>query len=165
MKEAVMKTSGISRQLKLLVIFLFAAAVIPAACQSGPPQVSIDGAKAQLSPGIVGEAMVTMNIRNQGGSDVLQGVKIDIPGAKASFHVMQGERMVNVDAVEIHAKGNLEFKMGGSHIMIEDMPKTMQAGSQFTVTLVFQKSGEKHIPLTLEGASDMPMGHEHHMHM
>lgn len=158
-----MKTLGITREFRLLAISLFVATTIVAACQSGPPQVSIDGAKTELSPGIVGEAMVTMNIRNQGGSDVLTGVKTDIPGAKASFHVMQGERMVNADTVEVRAKSNLEFKMGGSHIMIEDMPKTMMAGSKFSLTLVFQKSGEKQVPLTLQGAGEMPMGHEHHM--
>lgn len=160
-----MKTLGITRAFRLLVTSLFLAIMLLAACHSGPPQVSIDGAKAELSPAIVGEAMVTMNIRNQGGSDVLTGVKTDMPGAKASFHVMQGERMVNTDTVKVHAKSDLEFKMGGSHIMIEDMPKTMKAGSKFNVTLVFQKSGEKQLPLTLEGTMEMPMGHEHDMHM
>ncbi len=104
-----------------------------------------------------------MSITNDGGSDVLRGVKTDIPGAKVSFHVMQGERMVNVDTVEVPARSNVEFKMGGGHIMIEDMPKTMKEGSQFNLTLVFQKSGEKKMPLTLQGAAAMPMGHEHHM--
>jgi copper(I)-binding protein len=163
MMEATMKTLGIAREFRLSVISLFAATAVLAACQSGPPRVSIEGAKAELSPGIVGEAMVTMNIRNRGGSDVLTGVKTDIPGAKVSFHVMQGERMVNAVTVEVPAKNDLEFKMGGSHIMIEDMPKTMQAGSKFNVILVFQKSGEKQLPLTLQGAGEMPMGHEHHM--
>jgi copper(I)-binding protein len=137
--------------------------MILAACQSGPPQVSIDEAKAELSSAMLGEAIVTMNIRNQGGSDVLTGVKTDIPGAKVLLHVMQGERMVNVDTVKVPAKKNLEFKMGGSHLMIEDMPKTMKAGSKFNVTLVFQKSGEKQLPLTLQGAMEMPMGNGHHM--
>lgn len=158
-----MKTLGITREFKLLAICLFVVNTVLAGCQSGPPQISIDGAKAELSPATVGEAMVSLNISNQGGSDVLKGVRTDIPGAKASFHVMQGERMVNVDKVEVQAKSNMEFKMGGNHIMIEDMPKTMQAGSKFNVTLVFQKSGEKQLPLTLEGASEMHMGHEHHM--
>jgi copper(I)-binding protein len=158
-----MKTFGATMEFRLLGLSLLVAITILAACQSGPPQVSIDGAKAELSPAIVGEAMVTMNIRNQGGADVLKGVKTDMPGAKVLFHVMQGERMVNVDTVEVPAKSNLEFKMGGSHIMIEDMPKTMMAGSKFNMTLVFQKSGEKQIPLTLQGAMEMPMGHEHHM--
>jgi copper(I)-binding protein len=163
MKEAIMETVGITREFRLLALCLFVAATIVAACQSGPPQVSVDGAKAELSPAMVGEAMVTMNIRNQGGSDVLKGVKTDIPGAKVFFHVMQGERMVTVDTVEVPAKSNLEFKMGGSHIMIQDMPKTMPVGSKFNMTLVFQKSGEKQVPLTLQGTMEMPMGHEHHM--
>ena len=42
------------------------------------------------------------------------------------------------------------------------MPKTMKAGSKINVTLVFQKSGEKQVLLTLQ-AMEMPMGHEHHM--
>jgi copper(I)-binding protein len=165
MKEVIMKSFGITREIRLLAIPLFVLTMILAACQSGPPQISIDGAKAELSSGIVGEAMVTMNIRNEGGADVLTGVKTDIPGAKVLFHIMQGQRMVNADMVKISEKSNLEFKMGSSHIMIEDMPKTMQAGSKFNVTLVFQKSGEKQLPLTLQGASDMPMDHEHHMNM
>jgi len=160
-----MKSFRITREIRLLAISLFVLTMILAACQSAPPQISIDGAKAELSSGIVGEAMVTMNIRNQGGADVLTGVKTDIPGAKVLFHIMQGQRMVNADTVKISEKSNIEFKMGSSHIMIEDMPKTMQAGSKFNVTLVFQKSGEKQLPLTLQVASDMPMDHEHHMNM
>ena len=158
-----MKTLGTTREFRLSVITVFLTTIILAACQSGPPQISIEGAKAELSPAMVGEAMVTMNIRNQGGSDVLKGVKTDVPGAMVMLHVMQGERMAMVDTVEVPAKSSLEFKMGGSHIMIQDMPKTMTVGSKFSVTLVFQKSGEKQLPLTLQGASEMPMGHEHHM--
>jgi periplasmic copper chaperone A len=151
------------RESKLLVISVFVTTMILASCQSGPPQISIDGVNAELSPAIMGEAMVTMNIRNQGGSDVLKEVKTDIPGAKASFHVMQGERMVNMNTIEVPAKSNLELKMGGSHIMIQDMPMTMTVGSKFNVTLVFEKTGVKELPITLQGASEMPMGHEHHM--
>ena len=158
-----MKTFFVTKTFLLLALSLFMTFTVFAACQSGPPQVTIDKAKAELSPAIVGEAMVTMNIRNQGGADVLTGVKTDIPGAKILFHIMQGERMVMVNTVEVRAKSDLEFKMGGSHIMIQDMPKTMKAGSNFNVTLVFQKSGEKQLPLTLQGADSMPMGHEHHM--
>jgi len=146
-----------------LAIIVIATAAILAACQNGPPKISIEKAKAELSAAIVGEAMVAMTIRNDGGSDVLSGVKTDIPGAKGSFHIMQGERMVAVDMVELLSKSSLEFKMDGSHIMIEDMPKTMKEGSHFNVILLFQKSGEVTVPLTLQAAAAMPMGHEHHM--
>jgi periplasmic copper chaperone A len=158
-----MKTFGATNTLQLLAVSLFLTLVVLAGCQSGAPKVSIDKAKAELSPAIWGEAMVTMSIKNQGGTDVLTGVKTDIPGAKVLFHIMQGERMASVDTVEVPAKSDLEFKMGGSHIMIQDMPKTMKAGSKFNMTLVFQKSGEKQVALTLQGASAMPMGNGHHM--
>lgn len=158
-----MKTVRITREIRLLSLSMLMTITMLAACQSGPPQISIEGAKAELSPAVVGEAIVSLNIRNQGGSDILKGEKIDIPGAKVSFHIMQGERMVNVDSVEVQAKSNLEFKIGGNHIMIEDMPKSMRAGSKFNVTLVFLKSGEKQLPLTLQGAGEMHMDHEHHM--
>jgi copper(I)-binding protein len=158
-----MKTNGMTEKFGFLAISFFAATIMLAACQGGPPQISIDGAKAELSPAVVGEAMVTMNITNKGGTDMLTGVKIDIPGAKAMLHLMQGERMVTADSVKIPAKGNVELKMGSSHIMIEDMPKTIKEGAQLNVTLIFQKSGEKQISMKLQGAAAMPMGHGHHM--
>jgi copper(I)-binding protein len=144
-------------------LVLFASMAIFAACHSGPPQITIADVKAAMSPAIRGEAMVTMNIVNKGGSDVLTAVKTDIPGAKVSLHVMQGQRMVAVDKLDVSSKSSLEFKMGGSHVMIEDMPATMKKDSKFNLTLVFQKSGERTLPLTLEGAMnmDMPMDHHH----
>ena len=160
-----MKTIESARRLCFLAISVLVATITLIACQSGPPQISIDSAKAELSPTIVGEAMVTMNIRNQGGSDVLTGFKTDIPGAKASFHVMWGEHMMNVDTVNVYSKSDLEFQKGGNHIMIEDIPRSMAVGSKFIATLVFQKSGEKQVPLTLQEAIEMPMGYEHHMNM
>lgn len=156
-----MKTTGMRGKLLLLTISILAAPTL-IACQSSPPQISIDEAGAELSPAVVGESMVTMHIRNEGGPDVLTAVKTDMPGAKASFHVMQGERMVDAALVKIPAKSTMEFKMGGSHIMLEGMPQAAKAGSKFTLILVFQKSGEKQIPLVLRETA-MPMGHEHHM--
>jgi copper(I)-binding protein len=78
-------------------------------------------------------------------------MKTDIPGAKASLHVMKGERMVNAGSAKVPALGILKFKTGGSHIMIEEMPKGMKAGSKFNLTLVFQKSGEKQVPRLRSG--------------
>ena len=156
-----MRTIATTVRLALIALFSLVALSMFAACESGPPQISIEAARAEMSPAIVGEAMVTMNIKNEGGSDVLTSVKADIPGARISLHIMQGERMVAADTLKIAAKKATEFKMGSSHIMIEDMPKTMKAGSKIDLTLVFQKSGEKKLSLTLQPASDMPMDHHH----
>ncbi len=156
-----MKTSWISR--KILLNLLFIVSVVIAGCERVPPHVSIENAKAELSPAIVGEAMVTMSIRNQGGSDTLTGVKTDIPGAKVSFHVMKRERMILAASVKIPSQGNIEFKMGGSHIMIEEMPTSMKEGSKFNLTLIFRQSGERQVPLVLQPAMAMPMEHDHQM--
>lgn len=141
----------------------FAAVVVLSACQNDQPKISISGAKAELSPAIIGEAMVTMNIRNDGGTDVIRGVKTDIAGATASVHAMEGERMVTMDMMEVMGKSTQEFKMGGSHIMIQGMPKSVKEGSKFNLTLVFQKSGEMTVPLVLQGPPAMPMEHGHTM--
>lgn len=133
-------------------IILLGVAVLTA-CQSGPPQISIADARAELSMTTIGEAEVYLKIVNQGGADMITGVRTNIPGATASFHVMQGKRMVAVDMMNLHAKRTLEFASGGEHIMIANMAGTMNEGSTFTLTLVFQQAGEKQVPLTLQKAS------------
>jgi copper(I)-binding protein len=161
MRRFIMRTIAETGKFVWMALFSLVALSMFAACESGPPQISIEDATAMMSPAIIGEAMVTMKIDNQGGPDVLTSVKADIPGARISLHIMQGERMVAADTLKIAAKKATEFKMGSSHIMIEDMPKTMKAGSKIDLTLVFQKSGEKKVSLTLQPASAMPMDHHH----
>jgi copper(I)-binding protein len=140
-----------------IALFVFLGAAVLTACHKAPPRISIESPKATLSPAIYGEAMVTMTIRNDGGPDVLKGVSTDIPDAKVSFHVMEGRRMARVATVDIPGGSSTVFKMGSSHVMIEDMPKAMVEGSPFTLTLVFEKSGEKQLHLKLEKAPTTPM--------
>ncbi len=150
------KSSGGPKK-SVIAIFVFPVLAILSACQSGPPKISIQGARAQLSPAIYGEAMVTMTINNQGGADVLNGVSVDIPGARAMLHVMKDKVMTEAGSVRIPGGKQRVFQMGGSHIMIEGMPRSMAAGSAFTITLRFEKSGEKKLHLTLEKAPSAPM--------
>ncbi len=131
--------------------------IVVAACQQTPPQVSIEDAKAEMSPAIVGEAIVSLKIVNQGGTDVLTGVRTDLAGATASFHAMQGPRMVTVDTMPVPARETLDLKLGGSHIMIEHMARAVKEGSLLTITLVFKKSGEKQLQLTLQKAPSLRM--------
>jgi len=145
------------RKFSVISVIVFLGAVIAAGCQSAPPRISIESPHAILSPAIYGEAMVTMTIKNEGGADVLKSVSADMPGAKVSLHVMEGKRMARVETMDIPGGNSTVFKMGGSHIMIENMPKTMTEGSPFTLTLAFEKSGEKKLQLKLEKAPSMPM--------
>jgi copper(I)-binding protein len=124
--------------------------ILVAACQRIPPQISIEGAKAEMSPAIVGEAIMSLKIVNKGGDDVLTDVRIDLAGATASFHEMQGQRMVTVDTMSVPAWETLDLRLGRSHIMIEHMARSVEEGSPLSLTLVFKKSGEKQLQLTLQ---------------
>jgi len=131
--------------------------ILLAACQNTPPAVSIEGAKAEMSPAIVGEAIVSLKIVNQGGADVLTGVRTDLAGSTASFHMMQGQRMITVDTMPVPAQETLDLKLGGSHIMIEHMARTVKEGSPLSIILVFKKSGEKQVQFTLQKAPSLRM--------
>ena len=129
--------------------------VLLAACQSTPPSISIESAKVEMSPAIVGEAIVSLRIVNQGGADVLVGVKTDLDGATASFHMMQGPRMVTVEEMSVPARTNLDLKLGGSHIMLEHMARSVKEGSPLAITLIFKKSGSKQVQLTFQKAPSL----------
>lgn len=129
--------------------------ILAAACQRVPPQVSIEGAKAEMSPAIVGEAIVSLKIVNKGGADVLTGVRTDLAGVTAFFHEMQGPRMITVDTMSVPARETLDLRLGRSHIMIEHMARAVKEGSPLSLTLVFKKSGEKQLQLTLQKAPSL----------
>jgi copper(I)-binding protein len=94
-------------------------------------------------------------------------VKVDIPGASADLHEMRAGLMIISKKVVIPQQGSVQFGPSASHIMIENMPRDMKEGSSFTLTLVFQRSGEKQMPLKLKKSQmpqmQMPMTHEHSM--
>lgn len=141
---------------KFLAVLIAAAASLPA-CHTGPPEISIESASARMSPAIYGEAMVFMTIKNDGGPDVLKSVSIDVPGASTMFHIMKGHHMARVPEVPVPGGKSVVLKMGSSHIMVEDMPRSMGAGSPITLTLVFERSGIRQLHLRLEKAPPVPM--------
>ncbi|MDA8388866.1 MAG: copper chaperone PCu(A)C [Nitrospiraceae bacterium] len=154
-KSMAMK-SQVRSKASLIALVVFMVAVILVACQSGPPEVSIKSPAAVVMPG--GNAMVFMTIENKGGPDVLTGVSTDIPGATALIHVMKDNHMQHVKTLNIAGGRSTVFKMGSRHIMIEFLPETMTAGSPFTLTMVFEKSGTMQLHLKLEKApSKAPM--------
>lgn len=126
-------------------------------------RIAIENASAELSPALYGEGLVYLTIKNAGGKDTLTGVKVDIPGATADLHEMRDGLMIISKKVVIPSQGSVTLRPSGSHIMIESMPRDMKEGSSFTLTLVFQRSGQKQVPLLLKKSRmpQMPMTREH----
>jgi copper(I)-binding protein len=117
--------------------------IADAGCTSSPPQITIEGQYAELSPLFIGSGSFYMMIRNSGGRDKLVGVEVSLPGTVIELHDVRDNRMVRIEEIPIPARDTVEFKPGSLHIMIFNMPKTIQKGSELSLTLRFQHSGEQ----------------------
>ena len=148
---------------RVVSLMMVAGIMVFAGCEGGPPKVSIEGARAELSSVMRDEGLVYLKIMNAGGSDMLIGIKPGIPGAIANFHEMKGTIMVMTQAMRIPEKSTVELKPMGSHIMIVNMPKEVKEGYRFTLTLLFKRTGEMQVPLEFMKAQEQPMTHEQHM--
>jgi copper(I)-binding protein len=132
----------------LLLTFLWLGAT---AC-SGAPRITIGGEEARLSPTFGGTCSVFLRIENAGdGDDSLVSVRVDAPGAVAELHGMADGRMVRRDEIPVPARGVLELKPGGLHIMVFGLPKTAGAGTDLTLRLTFERTGEKVTSVRIAG--------------
>jgi len=134
-------------QITVVLVALLAAG---AGCTSQPPQITIEGQYADLSPVFIGAGSVFLKARNTGGRDALVGAAVAVPNAVIELHDVKDGRMVRVDKIVIPARETTDLRPGGHHIMIFNMPRTVQEGSELTLTLRFERSGEKQVPIRFE---------------
>jgi copper(I)-binding protein len=126
-------------------------------------QVQIDHPWARATPPGAKTAAGYMLIRNPSASpERLVGAKS--PGAarvETHVHIKEGDvfRMRQVQGFDIPAKGSLELKPGGAHLMFVDIRQPFKEGEKVPVTLEFEKAGA--VSLELEVA---PMGAAAHKH-
>ncbi len=133
------------------LIAVGALAAISAGC-SGTPLIRIDAPDARLSPMLAGACSIFMTIANPGdGDDALVDARADVPGAVTQIHAIRDGRMVSSEKLVVPARGALELKPGGLHIMVFNLPKDSGAGFEFTVHLRFQRSGEKAASVRISG--------------
>jgi len=119
-------------------------------CAPQPPQVTIEGQYANLSPLFIGAGSVFLKIKNTGGRDTLVGVAVAVPNAVVELHDMKDGRMVRVDKIVIPSRDAIDLSPGSHHIMVFNMPKSVQEGSEIILTLRFERSGEKQLPVRFE---------------
>ena len=126
------------------------------------PQISIQGQEARLSPAMLGVGSVFMKIENSGnGDDNLLSARAGIPGSVAELHEVKDGRMAKTEKIPIPARSTVELKPKGLHIMIFKMPKDIKDGHEFALYLMFEKSGEKQVPLKFTRTSDSAHHHDH----
>ena len=145
----------------LLCALVFTGAALAMGGRPGVPQIRIEDQYGMLSPtGQVGA--VFMKIENSGsGDDALLGAQANIPGSVAEIHDVKNGKMVKGEKIDIPAGNTTELKPRGLHIMLFKMPKDTKEGTEFTLTLIFEKSGKKQVPVKFTKASEAGMHHHH----
>ncbi|MCQ4310444.1 copper chaperone PCu(A)C [Stutzerimonas sp. VN223-3] len=86
--------------------------------------------------------------------------------AELHTHVHEGEimRMQQIDSVEVPAGGHVEFKPGGSHVMLFELSEPLVAGEHFPVTLIFENAGEVTVDVSIQEQAPESNGHAHKHH-
>jgi periplasmic copper chaperone A len=130
----------------VLICTLFSAG---AGCAPGEPKIGIEAPSAELSPVFLGVASVFLTIRNDGGRDALVGASVNIPGALVELHDVKDRRMLKVERIPVRSRGSVELKPGSQHLMIYNLPRTLQEGAEIELMLRFERSGERRVPVRL----------------
>jgi len=126
---------------------VFAATV---GCSSPPPQITIEDPYGELSPVFIGAGSFYLKIRNVGGRDALIGAEVDLPKTVIELHDVRDNRMVRVTKVDVPSRETVELRPGGLHLMVFNMPKTIQKGTELGLTLKFDRSGERTVQVRLQ---------------
>jgi copper(I)-binding protein len=87
-----------------------------------------------------------MIVRNKSGSpERLVGASSPVAAkVETHVHIKDGEilRMREVKSLDVPAKGTLELKPGGGHLMFIDIKQPLKEGDKVPVTLKFEHAGE-----------------------
>ncbi|HWR57447.1 MAG TPA: copper chaperone PCu(A)C [Thermodesulfovibrionales bacterium] len=119
-------------------------------CSERFPKIRVEGQQAKTSPMLLGVCAVFMRIDNTGdGEDNLISAGVDIPGAVTEIHDIEEGKMIRRERIHIPAKSTVVLRPMSFHIMVYKMPKDTREGYEFTLRLVFEKSGEIIIPVRI----------------
>ena len=144
------------KRFSALVFFFWATSALS--------QVSVENPWARPTPPSAKLGAGYLTVVNAGAADRLVGAASPA-AARVEMHVTMrdGEimRMREVKAFDLPAKGRLELKPAGAHLMFVDLKRPFKAGDKVPVTLKFEKAGEVKVDLLV---GKQPAQPEHHKH-
>ena len=134
---------------KLLLLVLFTIGSLTAC---SPSSNALEVKDAWARPASAGENGAAYFVIDNGttSDDVLLGVSSDIANASEVHMSMadgNGVMSMNMqEMVEIPAKGTIEFKTGGLHVMFINLNRDLKVGDSISLILNFKNAGS----LTIE---------------
>jgi copper(I)-binding protein len=106
-----------------------------------------------------------VTLRNKSGSpDRLIGASSPVAAkVETHVHIKDGEilRMREVKSLDVPAKGTLELKPGGGHLMFIDIKQPLKEGDKVPVTLMFEKSKDMTVEFHVGRLTAPPAHHQH----
>ena len=129
----------------------------------GDLQIDKPWARATVPGATVGGGYLV--VRNKGAAaDRLVSVASPI-SARVEMHEMKMDkdimRMREVKGVDVPAKGAVEFKPGGYHLMFMELKSQLKPGDKVPVTLRFEKAGEVKTDFVVEAMGATPSHGKH----
>jgi copper(I)-binding protein len=129
--------------------------------KDGSIRVDTPWARATVSGQRAGGGFLV--IENKGRADRLVGATADV-SRTVELHTMSTEndvmRMRQVDAIDVPARGKVELRPGGLHVMFIDLKAGLKPGDTFPVKLRFEKAGEVEVRMKVEPLGYRPPGME-----
>lgn len=143
----------------LLGMLLLASLPVHAQVQIEKPWMRATPPGAKIAAGY-------MTLRNSSASPERLVGASSPAGARVEMHVTikDGEilRMREVKALEVPAKGVLELKPAGTHLMVVDIKQPLKAGDRIPVTLRFEHSKEIAVEFEVSPLTGAPPNHHPH---
>jgi copper(I)-binding protein len=126
-------------------------------------QITVQDAWMRATPPGAKIAAGYLTIRNAGSADRLVGATS--PAAeRVETHVTARDgdmmRMREVKGYDVPAKGTLELKPAGAHLMLVNIKAPLKEGTSVPVTLRFQHAGDIKVAFQVRPLA----GGEHHAH-
>ena len=97
-----------------------------------------------------------LSLDNRGAADRLLSARAAV-AERVELHAMwmDGDvmRMRQRDAIDLPAGEKVDFKPGGTHLMLVGLKAPLKAGDRFPLTLTFEKAGTVEVVVNVEAAS------------
>jgi periplasmic copper chaperone A len=105
-------------------------------------------------------------VRNKSASPdrLIGGTSPVAARVETHVHIKDGEimRMREVKGYDIPARGSLELKPGGAHLMLVDLKQPLKEGDTVPVTLKFERAGEIKVDFHVGRLAAPPAPHHKH---
>lgn len=142
--------------------------IVPAVAAAQQPGVTVNAPWTRAA-GQGGTGAGFMTLRNAGTApDRLVSARAAIARTvelHTHIHDNGVMRMRPVPAIEVPARGEVQLRPGGFHLMLIGLTAPLRQGERIPVTLVFERAGEVQVELAVESAGargPAAGGHHHH---